>query len=170
MPQEIFRPSDQNPFDAAMPGQSLTNTPRNATWEHPPQFTDVDEAMNFIMKKLTNVQMAEQVILMLKNKIPVEAITRLIIFGGFTEGKWSVDMAVLLTPLVMQLIAAVGMKAKVGKMRITMGDTTGGQFMKDMANFEALSEKAAEDIQEDIQEAPSRERGLMAPPQPEGVV
>ena len=114
--------------------------------------------------------MAEQVILMLKNKIPVEAITRLIIFGGFTEGKWSVDMAVLLTPLVMQLIAAVGMKAKVGKMRLSMSDPTSGQFMKDMANFEALSEKAAEDIQEDIQEAPPRERGLMTPPQPEGVV
>ena len=102
MPQEIFRPTDQNSFDASIPGQSLTNTPGNAAWEHPPQFTDVDEAMNFIMQKLTNVQMAEQVILMLKSKIPVEAITRLIVFGGFTEGKWSVDMAVLLTPLVMQ--------------------------------------------------------------------
>ena len=26
-----------NPFDAPVPGQSLTDTPGNAPWEHPPQ-------------------------------------------------------------------------------------------------------------------------------------
>ena len=112
MAQEIFREADQNPFDAAIPGQSLTNEPGNAAWEHPPQFTDVDSAMNFIMEQLSNQMMNQQILLMLKNNIPVEAIARLIVFGGFVEGKWTVDLGVLLSPLVLQVIASIGMRAK----------------------------------------------------------
>lgn len=167
MAQEIFREADQNPFDAPIPGQSLTNEPGNAAWEHPAQFADVDSAMEFVMKKLTNENMNQQILLMLKNKIPVEAITRLIVFGGFVEGKWTVDVATLITPLVMQLIGAMGMRAKVKEMTITMTDRSNGQFMKNMANLEVLQEKASEDIKEELEQMPPQE-GMMARPQPQG--
>ena len=32
-----YQESKYNPFDAPIPGQSLTNEPGNAPWEHPPQ-------------------------------------------------------------------------------------------------------------------------------------
>ena len=166
MAQEIFREADQNPFDAPIPGQSLTNEPGNAAWEHPAQFADADSAMEFVMKKLTNQNMNEQILLMLKNKIPVEAITRLVVFGGFVEGKWTVDVATLITPLVMQLIAAIGMRAKVKEMSITMTDRSNGQFMKDMANLDVLQEQASEDITEELEQMP--QEGMMARPQPQG--
>ena len=100
-------------------------------------------------------------------KIPAEAITRLIIFGGFTEGKWTVDVATLMTPLVMQLIVAMGMRAKVKTMKITMEDRSNGQFMKDMANHEVLAEKASKEIKEELEQMP-QQQGMMARPQPEG--
>ena len=166
MVQKIFKEADQNPFDAPIPGQSLTNEPGNAAWEHPAQFADADSAMEFVMKKLTNQNMNEQILLMLKNKIPVEAITRLVVFGGFVEGKWTVDVATLITPLVMQLIAAIGMRAKVKEMSITMTDRSNGQFMKDMANLDVLQEQASEDITEELEQMP--QEGMMARPQPQG--
>ena len=166
MVQKIFKEADQNPFDAPIPGQSLTNEPGNAAWEHPAQFADADSAMEFVMKKLTNQNMNEQILLMLKNKIPVEAITRLVVFGGFVEGKWTVDVATLITPLVMQLIAAIGMRAKVKEMNISMTDRSNGQFMKDMANLEVLQEQASEDITEELEQMP--QEGMMARPQPQG--
>lgn len=166
MVQKIFKEADQNPFDAAIPGQSLTNEPGNAAWEHPAQFADADSAMEFVMKKLTNQNMNEQILLMLKNKIPVEAITRLVVFGGFVEGKWTVDVATLITPLVMQLIAAIGMRAKVKEMNISMTDRSNGQFMKDMANLEVLQKQASEDITEELEQMP--QEGMMARPQPQG--
>jgi len=167
MPQEIFKEADQNPFDAPIPGQSLTNEPGNSAWEHAPQYTDPDSAMNFVMKKLGNVNMAEQILLMLKAKIPAEAITRLIVFGGFTEGKLTVDVATLITPLIMQLVVAMGMRAKIKTMRISMQDTSNGQFMKDMANHEVLQKKASEDIKEELEQMPPQE-GMMARPEPQG--
>ena len=39
----------QNRFDAPIPGESLTDTPGNAKWEHPPQFTKVEEASEYII-------------------------------------------------------------------------------------------------------------------------
>ena len=42
----------ENPFDAPIPGQSLTDTPGNAKWEHPPQFVKVDEAAEYIWDRL----------------------------------------------------------------------------------------------------------------------
>ena len=168
MVQEIFKEADQNPFDAPIPGQSLTDEPGNYPWEHAPQYASVDDAMNFVMKKLSNVNMAEQILIMLKAKIPAEAITRLIVFGGFTEGKWTVDVATLITPLIMQLIVAMGMRAKIPTMRISMQDKSNGQFMKDMANYEVLAEKASEEIKEELEQMPTQ--GMMARPQPEGEV
>ena len=169
MPQEIFKEADQNPFDAPIPGQSLTNEPGNSAWEHPAQYSDVDAAMNFVMKKLSNVNMAEQILLMLKSKIPAEAITRLIVFGGFTEGKWTVDVATLITPLILQLIVAMGMRAKIKTMRISMKDRSNGQFMSDMASHEVLQKKASEDIKEELEQMPQQE-GMMARPEPQGVI
>ena len=37
-----------NPFDAPIPGQSLTDEPQNYPWEHPPKYTDFMEASTFI--------------------------------------------------------------------------------------------------------------------------
>ena len=37
-----------NPFDAPIPGQSLTDKPGNAAWEHAPQFADPNEALEHI--------------------------------------------------------------------------------------------------------------------------
>ena len=42
----------QNPFDTPIPGQSLTDTPKNYPWENPARFVDTDKAANFIWDKL----------------------------------------------------------------------------------------------------------------------
>ena len=42
----------ENIFDAPVPGQSLTDTPGNARWEHPPEYTDVEEASEYVWERL----------------------------------------------------------------------------------------------------------------------
>ena len=43
-----FKEGQDNPFDAPVPGQGLTDTPGNYPWEHPPQFTDTGEAADYV--------------------------------------------------------------------------------------------------------------------------
>ena len=72
----------ENPFDTPIPGQSLTDTPGNGPWEHPPQFTNIDDASEYVWKKIHSEKQLGQIITFLNNGIPVEAIARMILFSG----------------------------------------------------------------------------------------
>ena len=145
--------NQSNPFDAAVPGQSLTDTPGNSAWEHPPQFTDIQKASKFIWDKLTEPKMVEQVISMLHAGVPVEAIGRTILFGGFFQGKWNPDVALMIAEPVFSMLLAIGIKAKVKKMRVSMEDMTNNKFHRNMAELsdakkeiEKLTKKVTKDI------------------------
>ena len=102
-----FREGEDNPFDAPIPGQGLTDEPGNYPWEHPPQFTDPDEAAEFVWDRLHRPEFMEQVLAMLDAGIPVEALGRIIIFNGFMEGKWTPDVAFIIAEPVMKMIATM---------------------------------------------------------------
>ena len=125
-----FKEAQNNPFDAPVPGQGMTDKPGNYPWEHPPQYTDTEEATEFVWDKLTQPQFAEQVIGMLDAGIPVEAIGRIIVFSGFTEGKWNPDVAFIITEPIMKMIAMIGIQGGVKKFRISMQDLTNNVQMK----------------------------------------
>jgi hypothetical protein len=110
-----FREGEDNPFDAPVAGQGLTDEPGNYPWEHPPQFTDPDEAADFVWDRLHRPEFMEQVIAMLDAGIPVEALGRIIIFNGFMEGKWTPDVAFIIAEPVMKMIATMGLTAGVAK-------------------------------------------------------
>ena len=115
-----FREGEDNPFDAPIPGQGLTDEPGNYPWEHPPQFTDPDEASEFVWDRLHRPEFMEQVIAMLDAGIPVEALGRIIIFNGFMEGKWTPDVAFIIAEPIMKMIATMGLTAGVEKIRMSM--------------------------------------------------
>mgnify|MGYP001198760252 FL=1 len=164
-----FKEGEDNPFDVPVPGQGLTDTPGNYPWEHPPQYTDTEEATEFVWDKLTQPQFAEQVIGMLDAGIPVEAIGRIIVFSGFTEGKWNPDVAFIITEPIMKMIAMIGIQGGVKKFRISMQDLTNNTEMKaifDVKKNKSVFEKASKGVQAEIEKQPSQ-KGLMAAPQPQ---
>ena len=119
-----FKEGQDNPFDAPVPGQGLTDNPGNYPWEHPPQYTDTEEATDFLWDRLHRPEFAEQVIAMLDAGIPVEALGRIIIFNGFMEGKWTPDVAFIIAEPLMKMIATMGMRAGVDNIRMSMEDIT----------------------------------------------
>ena len=133
-----FKEAQNNPFDAPVPGQGMTDKPGNYPWEHPPQYTDTEEATEFVWDKLTQPQFAEQVIGMLDAGIPVEAIGRIIVFSGFTEGKWNPDVAFIITEPIMKMIAMIGIQGGVKKFRISMQDLTNNVQMKSILDVKNI--------------------------------
>ena len=141
MPQQGL----QNRFDAPIPGQSLTDTPGNAKWEHPQQFVKVDEAAEYIWDRLHDEKLLEQVIAMLKEGIPVEALARMVLFGGFAEGKWTPDLAILLAEIVFKQIIAIGMAIKIKNMKLFMNDQGNNKFRREFGKFKMMKEKGKMD-------------------------
>jgi len=164
-----FTEAENNPFDAPVPGQSLTDKPGNYPWEHPPQYTDSMEASEHVWDKLTDPLFSQQVIGMLDAGIPVEAIARVVIFAGFTEGKWTPDVGFMLAEVVMKMVATIGFTGGVKKFKISIEDLTNNNEMKEILNIKSRNEeleKAAKNLGEDIKDMPEQ-KGLMAPPKPQ---
>ena len=153
-----------NEFDAPIPGQSLTDTPGNYPWEHPAQFTDAREATEYIWDRLHADDFAEQVVAMLDANIPVEAVARVILFGGFLEGKFSPDLAFIITEPVMQMIAVIGATAGLSNIKLSMSDITNDQQLADIVRTKLSNQefkKEVEGVKKDIKKV---SKGLMAKP------
>tara|TARA_R100000458_G_C8162417_1_gene165952 strand:+ start:124 stop:633 length:510 start_codon:yes stop_codon:yes gene_type:complete len=163
----------ENPFDAPIPGQSLTDTPGNFPWEHTPQYTDVDKASEYVWNIMHSDKSLVQIVALLKEGIPVEALARMVLFGGFMEGKWTPDMAILLSQIVFKQVLAIGVKANVKDIKLFMKDQSNSKFHKRFAKFkmtkdkgkinstiENKAEKFAEEIKQELEE--KEKSGLMS--------
>ena len=136
-----LREAPNNPFDAPVPGQSLTDKPGNGPWEHPPQYTNTAEAADFVWNQLSTPEFSEQVIAMLDASVPIEAIARVILFGGFAEGKWTPDVAFIIAEPVMKMIATVGMLGGVKSFRISLDDMTNENELSSIMDIKSKKEK-----------------------------
>ena len=165
-----YKEGEDNPFDAPVPGQSLTDDPGNYPWEHPPQYTDPIEATEFVWDRLHRPAFTEQVLAMLDAGIPVEALGRIIIFNGFMEGKWNPDVAFLIAAPVMKMIATMGITAGVDKIKMSMSDITNNEQIQSIAKTKVNAEEAekiAAGVKQDIKKIESK--GLMAKPEKEEI-
>jgi len=89
-----------------IPGQSFcTHAPRSTPWQKPPQFTQIDEAMNWLLDSILEPIHAKQLFDLMQGGMSIEAIARTILFTGFTMGKWTPSLMMLMTkPLILTLI------------------------------------------------------------------
>ena len=108
-----------NPFDTPVPGQSLTDTPKNYPWENPARFAKLEDSSLHIWKELNKKDTLKRVIVLLEAGVPLEALTRTIVFSGFVEGAFSIDSALLLTPIVQKMLFSIGKAAGKSKLKIT---------------------------------------------------
>lgn len=109
---------ETNPFDAPVPGQSLTDTPKNYPWEHAPQYATVEDASMQVWDGLHDEATMQKVLVLLEAGLTVEEITKVIVFAGFVEGKFTPDTGLLLTPIVAKMIMAIGKSAGIEKINI----------------------------------------------------
>ena len=169
--KDNFTEAPYNEFDAPIPGQSLTDTPGNAPWEHPPQMTDPEEILDGLYAKITDGEFTEQLITMLDAGVPVEAVVRVIVFGGFMQGKFTPDVGFMIVEPLMKLIAAVGIRAGVDKLKLSIEDLSNNEFIKDMAELKTANQEMEQIAGEIQQELPQPEAGpgLLARPQPQEV-
>ena len=146
-----------NPFDAPVPGESLTNTPGAAAWEHPPAHAKVEEAIEFIENKIMERDNGMRLLTLLDIGIPIEALVKIITFSGFLEGKWTVDVAKMLDPLVAMLLTKITKDAKLNNVRINMGDPNDKEFMESATMHEMAMKQDELGDEEPMPELPAQE-------------
>ena len=164
LPSSQNKESQYNSFDAPVPGESLTNTPGAAAWEHPPTHSKVEDAIELINDKLMDKKNGMRVLTLLDIGIPIEALVKVITFSGFLEGKWTVDVAKMLDPLVAMLLAKITKDAKLNNVRINLNDPNDKEFMEDATMHEMAMKQDTMSDEESMPELPAQE-GLMTRPE-----
>ena len=107
-----------NEFNAPIPGQSLTDSPGNAAWEHAPQFVEVSKALDYVYGQLLKRTNTKKLLTLLKNGVPAEAVARTVLFSGFAQGKWTPDLVLLMARPTLAMVVAMGKAAEIKNMKI----------------------------------------------------
>jgi hypothetical protein len=106
--QNQFDEVGVNPFNAPIPGESLTaspDTPR--AWERPPEYTDQEEAMMAVYMELTNSGTLRELINIINEGIPLDEIAQVVLYKGYAEGKFTPDMMLMLAEPTIYLLIAI---------------------------------------------------------------
>jgi hypothetical protein len=86
-----------------IPGENYTSDTRNYPWHRPPEFTDLDKAIDMIAKRMFSEE-GRGAVVMLKAGIDVASITEMFLMSGVGAGKWTVDFALLLAGPVSHIL------------------------------------------------------------------
>jgi len=162
---------------AAVPGQSLTDYPKNYPWERPPEITDPNDAIKFHIDRIADEDVIDNVLDLLEFGIPAKTLSESMMTAAVGSGIHSIDVSLIVEPIVRDFImkaadmAGVNYKEAFKPNEMTMAEraslfddavasTPEGERDK---GFELVKE-AAESIKEEPVEEPTEEepKGLMA--------
>jgi hypothetical protein len=112
--QNQFDEVGVNPFNAPIPGESLTASPENAkAWETPPEYTDQDEAMMAVYMVLTEQATLRGLIEIISEGVALDELAQVILYKGYTEGKYTPDMMLMLAEPTIYLLIAIADYAEI---------------------------------------------------------
>ena len=100
-------------FDRPIPGMSLTAELGNRPWQQPPQYTTVEEALQYYIPRLTNPELLDQLLDVMETGIPLTTIADAMQTGGVMEGKHSLDVGILIIPVLIETMAYLAEEAGI---------------------------------------------------------
>lgn len=159
---------DEVPFVAPIPGESLTAPLGGRPWQTPPQFTTVEEAMEYYIPRFEDDDVVDQLIDVLELGIPVTTVANSIQLSSVMEGKHSVDVGMLLLPILVELIMMVadsrGIEYSTGMDKEKeLKSSKIARAMKIRKEKAGTEEPVEETVEQETEEAESEEpKGLMA--------
>lgn len=90
-----------------IPGMSLTGAPRNVPWENPPMLATVEDTIAYYTDKLLDPETEDNILDVLDNQIDIETIADHLITSSVMNGIHSLDVGILINPVVRELIMLV---------------------------------------------------------------
>lgn len=105
--------ADEMDLDAPIPGQSLTAPLGERPWQNPPRFSTAEEALQFYVPRLTEEKMAGKLLDMLEMGVPIDTVVDTVQLNGVMEGVHSVDVGIVVSPILTELIDRMAKDAGV---------------------------------------------------------
>lgn len=150
-------------IDAPIAGQSLTAELGNRPWQQPPQYTTVEEALQFYIPRLTSPELVNDLFNVMETGIPLTTIANAMQSSGVMEGKHSLDVGILIMPVLMETMAYLAEEAGI---EYTTG--TNKEIGSDTPNDSAVARAISMVKKEKGKEEPQEEQVEMELEKPSG--
>ena len=149
-------------LDAPIAGMSLTHELGARPWQSPPQYKTVDEAVEYYMERIATDDFMEQLEGVMEMGIPLTTLANIIQQSSVMEGKHSLDVGMLVMPLLIEMMMLIGDNAEIEY-------DSGLEDLPDTKTKDTLIASVRKDMQgkiEEVKEEPVEEEetksGLMA--------
>jgi len=166
-------------LDAPISGQHMTSELGGRPWQQEPQYKTVDDAIEYYLDRMSSDEFTDQLVDVLEMDVPVTTLANTLQLGGVMDGKHTVDVGMLVMPLLMEMIMLVGDMADVkydsgmenpnkGKTRDTLVTAATTKLKRQLEKKEAMifdEEDTGDDKEEQeptIEEQEEETKGLMA--------
>lgn len=97
--------SREGMFEAPIAGMSLTSELGATPWQHPPQYNTVEEALDYYAPRILNPDVKQDLLNVMEMGIPLTTIAQALQMGGTMEGKHTIDVGILVTPVLVEMLA-----------------------------------------------------------------
>ena len=120
-----FDKEEVNPFNAPIPGESLTtSSDMQKAWERPPKYTEEDDCMEAIYMELTASGNLIRVVDMINDGTPLDEMAQVILYKGYTEGLWTPDLMLMLIEPTIYLLISIADYADINDYILYDGEDT----------------------------------------------
>lgn len=92
-------------IDAPIAGQSLTAELGSRPWQQPPQYTTVEEALDYYIPRILEPTLQDDLMNVIELGIPLTTIADTLQTGGAMEGKHTLDVGLLIIPVLIETLA-----------------------------------------------------------------
>lgn len=95
---------------APIPGMSLTAELGARPWQQPPQYSTVEEAIDFYVNAMSTEDFYEKLPEVLQLDVPVTELSNAIMVSSVMDGRHTIDVGVIVMPIIMEMIMYIADK------------------------------------------------------------
>jgi len=94
-------------FEAPIPGSNYAADTKNYPWHRPPDITEYDEAVDYMIRKLDDPDEHELVFSLLEIDTQLTTVVSTLLLQGISRGKFPIDLAILMAGPLARYISIV---------------------------------------------------------------
>ena len=91
-------------FDRPPAGYSLTQEPKGAPFENPPEINDPAEAARYHLNRLSDPELMEDAMFFLEQGVDIMSLVQGILRGAVMQGQHSIDVSLIIAPVLHEFI------------------------------------------------------------------
>lgn len=134
-------------MDRPVPGQSLTNDPKNPQpFERKPEFTSIHSASEYMFGTIIDEDNYVPLMQAVAGGEPLSELAQVLLFQGFQDGKWNPDLMLLLIEPTIYMFLALAEKIDVDP--VIYRDEDLDEMEDEEASGTKFEEKALEKIKD----------------------